>query len=260
MCQMRSPTRLIVRRRPSFGKAMTLSVVKIPLPALLALAVVSLRAPCQAQRHAMAGYGEEREFTGTFVDNSQESIFFPCGIRLADDGWWVRFQPGVEADRVRYQYSRPGFPTSTHDIRVRGRLSPPGRFGTGFHTRELVVNKLLDVKDPRQICTSYLSKPAKWKGGGPVHVGVRSAVASNDGSLVAILDWLGEMTVWSTSAGESLKHFPSGQTWRRDDGTPLPLAFSPGNNLLAAAGSDGFARVWSLSDGRLLWRLRHSVG
>lgn len=204
------------------------------------------------------GYGEEREFVGMFIENSQESIFFPCGIRLADDGWWLRFEPNVGADMVRYQYQGPGYPTSTHDIRVRGRLSPPGRFGTGFHTRELVVSRLIEAMNPGRICASYSPKPAKWNGAGPVHLGVRSAISSDDGSLVAILDWFGEFTVWSTASREVQQHFLSEQTWAREDGTALPLAFSPDNGRLAAGGSDGFVRVWSLNTGRVLWRLPNS--
>lgn len=205
-------------------------------------------------------YGPEGEFVGSFIETSQESIFFPCGVRLAEDGWWLRFQPGVQADRVRYQYKGAGFPTSNHDIRIRARLSSTGRFGTGFHTRELVVSSLLDVKNPGGICASYQAKPAKWSGAGPVHGGVRSAVASDDGSLVATLDWLGEITIWRPSAGQMMAQFRSEQTWPREDGTRLPLAFSPDNYLVAAGGSDGFVRVWIVRDGRLLWRLRNSVG
>jgi hypothetical protein len=91
-------------------------------------------------------------YVGFFTENAQESIFFPCGTRLAEDGWLLRFKDGVQADKARYQYRGAGFPNSSHDIRVIATLSKPGRYGTGFHTRELVVEKLLDVKNPGEIC------------------------------------------------------------------------------------------------------------
>jgi hypothetical protein len=208
--------------------------------------------------HAQLATGSDREFAGMFVDNAQESIFWPCGENPDPNGWWVRFEPGVDAARARYQYSGPGFPTASHDIRVIGHLSPPGKFGTGFHTRELVISRLLEVTNPGGICADYPKKAAQWKGAGPVHLGVRSATPSEDQSIVAILDWLGEFSIWNTIDGEVTKRFPGGQTWRRDDGTSPPLAFSPNNDLLAAGGTDGFVRVWSIQNGRLRWRLRVS--
>jgi len=121
-----------------------------------------------------------------------------------------------------------------------------------------VISELLEVKNPGGICAGYQRKPAQWQGAGPVHLGVRSAIPSDDQAIVAILDWLGEFSVWNTVDGEMMKRFPSGQTWRRDDGTSPPLAFSPNNELLAAGGIDGFVRVWSVQKGRLLRRLRVS--
>ncbi|HUQ20208.1 MAG TPA: hypothetical protein VM099_11400, partial [Gemmatimonadaceae bacterium] len=198
----------------------------------------------------------DTEFAGMYAENAQESIFWACGEDRDPDGWWVRFEPGANAERARYQYDGPGFPTSTHDIRVLGHLGPSGRFGTGFHTRELIVSKVLEVKNPGGICATYPLKPADWKGAGPVHDRTRSAVSSSDGSLVAILDWVGDISIWNTASGEMVKHFPSGNTFRPDDGVALPLAFSPANDRLAVAGRDGFVRVWNPRDGRLLWRLR----
>lgn len=218
------------------------------------LLVATLASTAQAQVLT----GGDREFAGFFVDDAQESIFWLCGENPDPNGWWVRFEPGVDAARARYQYSGSGFPSATHDIRVIGHLSPPGKFGTGFHTRELVISKLLEVANPGSICADYPKKAAQWKGAGPVHLAVRSAAPSDDQAIVAILDWLGEFSIWNTIDGEVVKRFPSGQTWRRDNGTSPPLAFSPDNELLAAGGIDGIVRVWSVQNGRLKWRLRVS--
>jgi hypothetical protein len=241
------------------GEALGFAVGRRLMPFLIC-AVLSCASKTPGAVPARLDESLEQEIAGTFIENFQESIFFPCGIRMREDGWWARFAPHVQADRVHYQYDGPGFPTSTHDIRVIGRISPPGRFGTGFHTREIVISKLMEVKNPGGICATYEQKPPKWKGAGPVPVGVRSAVRSRDGSLVAILDWLGEFTIWSSLDGRIVQHFSSEQTFRRDDGNSLLLAMSPLGELLAAGGADGIVRVWRVRDGLLLHRLSISVG
>ncbi len=199
------------------------------------------------------------EYVGFFTENWQESIFFPCGTHLAEDGWWLRFKPGVQADRARYQYRGPGYPNSSHDIRVIATLSPAGRYGTGFHTRELVVEKLLDVKNPGEICQGYNPKPAKFNGAGSVHLRVIAAATSDDRILTAAMGIKGDGSVWRAKDGSLVTHFQEVDS--RLEGYGLSqLVISPNDSLIAGAGADGFVRIWGIPDGKLRFMLRNSVG
>jgi hypothetical protein len=135
---------------------------------------------------------------------------------MSEDGWWVRFADGVQADRMRYQYKASGYPTSSHDVRVLGHVTPvqlrqpPTRYGTGFHTRELVIEKVLEVVDPGWICATYEKKPALWKGAGPVATRIMGAAATDDKSIVAIMEQSGDLTLWRSRTGELIQRFGSG--------------------------------------------------
>lgn len=204
------------------------------------------------------------EFVGSFYENAQESIFFPCGVRMSEDGWWVRFADGVQADRMRYQYKGSGFPTSSHDVRVLGRVTPvqrtqqPIRFGTGFHTREIVIEKVLEVANPGWICAAYEKSPAVWDGAGPVGTRIMGAAASDDMSIVAIMEQGGDLTLWRSRTGELVRRFASGHTFRSDQGPDTRMWFNPQGTLLAEADNDGYVRVWGIPDGELRWKLAHS--
>lgn len=200
------------------------------------------------------------EYVGFFTENGQESIFFPCGTRLAEDGWWLRFKDGVQADKARYQYQGAGYPNSSHDIRVIARLSKPGRFGTGFHTRELVVEKLLDVKNPGVICQGYNPKPAKWNGAGAISKRVIAAAISDDRAIVATMGVGGDIGVWKTRDGAPVaRMLVSDDSRLESNGTGL-MSIGPGDSLLAVGGTDGYVRVFGIPDGRLRFRLANSVG
>jgi WD40 repeat protein len=196
---------------------------------------------------------------GTFYETSAESIFFPCGVRLTEEGWSLRFKEGVEPDALRYPYSGSGFRPAIHDVVVFGKLSASGHFGTGFSRREFVVSRVSDYANPGTFCPLYDPSPRVWKGAGPVHKFIRTALPSDDGSLVAVLDWIGEISIWETSTGAMLRHFDGEETWRADDGSEIPMAFSPAHDLLAVGGSDGVIRLWRVADGTLVWRQRHTI-
>lgn len=217
---------------------------------------VLLGACIPTQRHVAA---EGVEYVGFYSENFQESLFFPCGVKLAEDGWWLRFREGVKADRARYQYEGAGFPNSSHDIRVRGTLSKPGRYGTGFHTRELVVHELLEVKNPGGICAGYQAKPARWNGAGAVGGRVIAATVSDDRSLAAIVDVRGEVTIWRTASGDLIKRFPGEDASLQAIGI-VRMAFSHSADLLAIGGADGYVRIWGVPDGELRRKLRQSAG
>ena len=202
--------------------------------------------------------GASKEFAGVFTENFQESIFFPCGNWEDESGWWVRFTDGLQADRIRYQYKRAGFPNATHCVRVRGRLSPPGRYGTGFHRRELLVEQLLEVDDPRGCSVTYNSVPTRWLGAGSGMRRLTGASISADGALAATADKSGYITIWRSRTGEKLRRFRYEPPSDACCYSGLVLVFSPLNDLLALAGSTGIVRVWNVSDGSLKWNLRHS--
>jgi WD40 repeat protein len=198
-------------------------------------------------------------YVGFFTENAQESIFFPCGTRLAEDGWWLRFKEGIQADKARYQYRGAGFPNSSHDIRVIATLSKPGRYGTGFHTRELVVEKLLDVKNPGEICQGYNPKPAKYNGAGAVESRVIAAATSDDRTLVAAMGVKGDVSIWKTKDGSLTTRFRVVDAGLAGYGLGK-LAISPNDSLIAIAGADGYVRIWGISDGEERLTLKNSVG
>lgn len=204
------------------------------------------------------------EYAGFFYENSQESIFFPCGVSLSDEAWWVRFRDGLRADRIRYQYDGPGFPGSGHDVRVRGVLSPPQRdsvpkrFGTGFHTRELVIEDVLKSENPGSICAGY-QKPRAYEGTGPVGTRIVGATVTDDRSIVAIMEHEGIVTLWRSATAELLRRFASGHGFHPSGGDAR-MWFNRQGTLLAEAADDGYVRVWGVPDGELRWKLAHSLG
>ena len=59
-------------------------------------------------------------YSGFYIESSRESIFYPCGSAAGSSGWWLRFLPGVKAERARYQYDGPEMTASNHFIVVGG--------------------------------------------------------------------------------------------------------------------------------------------
>jgi hypothetical protein len=165
---------------------------------------------------------------------------------------------------MRYQYKGSGFPTSSHDVRVLGHVTPvqltqqPIRYGTGFHTRQLVIEKVLEVVNPGWICATYEKKPAVWDGAGPVGTRILGAAVSDDKSIVAIMEQGGDLTLWKSRTGELMRRFASDHTFRSDQGPDGRMWFNPQATLLAEAGNDGYVRVWGVPDGELRWKLAHS--
>jgi len=78
---------------------------------------------------------------------------------------------------------------------------------------------------------------------------IQSMAFSHDGRLLAASGYGPKIVVWnvSTRSVEQLLHWP-----HRHNPTPNAIAFSPDDRSLAAAGSDGFIRIYDLRTGRIL--------
>jgi WD40 repeat protein len=204
-----------------------------------------------------SGNTEPAEFSGIFTDSYEERIFYPCGGLPGPAGWWVRFSPGVTAPHAEYTQGGPGLPTISHYMRVRGSLSAPGSYGTGFHSRELLIDSVLEIGDTTTCHSAFDKRPTRWDGAGAAHPIHTFAATSEDRSLVAIADNTGIVTVWRH--GEQIAHFRY-STPAVNGGVPTTtVLFSQSNRLMAVGTGDGWVRVWSLPRRRLLWNLDHST-
>lgn len=146
--------------------------------------------------------------SGVYSATARESIFSPCDVPGIGSGWWLRFNDPADAAFLKHQYSPGGWSTLTHFIRVRGRVSGPGRYGLGFQTRELVVDSVLDVKDVPQPCASYEELPHPWTAViGPGARIVGTAITDYR-VLLAVADLEGFVTIWNTATGTRLREFP----------------------------------------------------
>jgi WD40 repeat protein len=198
-------------------------------------------------------------YSGFYVESSRESIFYPCGSKPGDSGWWLRFLPGVKADRARYQYDGPGMPASNHFIVVRGTLSAPGFFGYGFQIRQLEVDSMLEVRDPQGCPNAYNSAPKRWKSIGFVGRTVSAVASTPDARLTAIAINKGTVDVWDNATGKKLTEYrfmaPVDPSWIPS----ISMSFSRSGKLLAIGGSDGWVHVVRVSTGKRMWKFPHSI-
>ena len=201
----------------------------------------------------------KRIYSGVYTESSRESIFFPCGSTPGNSGWWLRFLPGVKAERARYQYDGPGWPNSTHFIVVRGTLSPPGFFGYGFQLRQLEVDSVLDIRDPQGCPNAFNSAPKRWEGIGFVGRLVSAVASTQDGSLTAIAINKGTVSVWDNASGRRVSEYRFMPAYDPSTVPTMSMAFSQSGKLLAIGGVDGWVQVVKIPSGERLWKLSHST-
>src|ERR1700674_5888516 len=165
---------------------------------------------------------------------------------------WLRFNNERDGRFLRYQYGAGGMPTVSHFIRVRGRISPPGHYGQGFQTREIVVDSVLDVQETMQPCASYEDLPQPWEKIKPSGAAIIGAAFTDDGATVAVLDRDGLISVWNSRLGTLVTQFPSDDKGDLN-GFRIPLVFTHDGRRLAAGGVDGVVRVWNPLNGQRIW-------
>jgi hypothetical protein len=80
---------------------------------------------------------QTEEFRGTYVVGDERNVFEPCG---AHGSWWVRFSD--DAYRTMKENKITGW--GHWPMRVRGTLSPEGRYGhLGMYSRQLNVVQVI---------------------------------------------------------------------------------------------------------------------
>jgi len=198
-------------------------------------------------------------YSGFYAESARESIFYPCGSTPGNSGWWLRFLPGVKADRARYQYNGDGMPTSNHFIVVRGTLSQPGFFGYGFQVRQLEVDSVLDIRDPQGCPSAFNAAPSPWERIGFVGRTVSAAASTPDARLTAIAINKGTVSVWDNSTGKKITDYRFMPSADPSSIPSMSMAFSASGKLLAIGGADGWVQVVKIPSGKRLWRLSHST-
>ena len=192
-------------------------------------------------------------YSGIYASTFTESIFSPCDVPGIDSGWWLRFRNERDGAFLRYPYGGAGMPTLAHFIRVRGRVSAPGHYGLGFHTREIVVDSVLEVKETLQPCPSYEDLPQPWKAIKPTGAPIIGAAITDDKTLAAVFDLDGTIGIWYVPLDTLIKKFQSEDKGELSWGSRVPMEFTHDGKRLAVGGVDGVVRVWNPLDGQRVW-------
>jgi Carboxypeptidase regulatory-like domain/WD domain, G-beta repeat len=194
-------------------------------------------------------------YSGVYTSTGRENIFSPCDVPGIGSGWAVRFKNPRHGAFLQYQFRWPSGPSASHFIRVRGRVSAPGRFGIGFQAREIVVDSVLDISESPQPCLSYEDPTQPWSAIAPSGSRTVGGAVSEDRTLAAALDAEAIIRISDVARSVLVRQFPALDSGRLDPFTGMTMEFTRDGKLLAAGGPDGVVRVWNVSDGRRIWSL-----
>jgi WD40 repeat protein len=191
-----------------------------------------------------------REYAGVYISTPEEDYFTPCGIAGAGDEWSLRFRADDRhAPFLKKVTAIRGYQPLTHFIRVRGRLSPPGKYNLGFQTRQLEVDSVLDVHETLQPCAGF-GAPAAWARMRARFSNLKGVALNTDAQLVALMDIDGRIGLWSTATGARVRQLGAVARGNVNAMSYGPMTFSSDGRLLAVGGNEGVVRVWRTRDGK----------
>jgi len=195
------------------------------------------------------------EYSGVYISTPDEDYFTPCGGDGTGDSWSLRFRDNdPNAPFLKKVTAIRGYPPLTHFIRVRGTLGPRGSYNSGFQTRELAVDTVLDVTETLETCAGF-GTPAAWNRMSARIRNVRGSALSNDRRLAALMDIDGAITLWSTETGAMVRKLGSVTKGNVYAGSYGPMTFSDNGDLLAVGGNEAVVNVWRVRDGRRVFSL-----
>lgn len=220
--------------------------------ATIALAAITgLHRPLGAQVNGAADSDSSRIYSGVYTGSFRESIFSPCDVPGIGSGWAPRYRNARHGAFLDYQHPVPGKPTLSHFVRLRGRLSGPGRYG--FQNREILVDSVLEISETPLPCRSYEDLPHPWpavpSSGAPI-IGV---VTTDDRTLIAVLDLESIASIWNTRLDTLMQRFVVPEKGQLSWASRIPMAFTPDGKRLAIGGIDGVVRVFNPLTGEPAW-------
>lgn len=212
-------------------------------------------APAQTTVGLAAAQTQSLEYSGVYLSTPDEDYFTPCGGDGIGDSWSLRFRENdPNAPFLKKVTAIRGSQPLTHFIRVRGSLGPPGTYNSGFQTRQLAVDTVLDVKESLEPCAGF-GTPAAWNRMSARIRNVRGSALSTDRRLVALMDIDGRITLWSTETGALVRKLGAVAKGSVYAGSYGPMTFSDRGDLLAVGGNEAVVDVWRVRDGKRIFSL-----